>query len=115
MCPTDSEPISYYGGGPYDYVFGLIYRFHDVVHAAEQPLWNGCIQPQLRVVVELVHIKVKSHISQFIYDRISQWADHILCRDHNLPQDYYSMKKLIRDLGLLVEKIDACKNGCMLY
>ncbi|KAL2227815.1 UNVERIFIED_CONTAM: hypothetical protein Sindi_2140200 [Sesamum indicum] len=29
--------------------------------------------------------------------------------------DYYSMKKLIRDLGLLVEKIDACKNDCMLY
>ncbi|KAL0286583.1 UNVERIFIED_CONTAM: hypothetical protein Sangu_2727800 [Sesamum angustifolium] len=25
------------------------------------------------------------------------------------------MKKLIRDLGLPVENIDACKNGCMLY
>ncbi|KAL0291279.1 UNVERIFIED_CONTAM: hypothetical protein Scaly_2644500 [Sesamum calycinum] len=25
------------------------------------------------------------------------------------------MKKLIKDLGLPVEKIDTCKNGCMLY
>ncbi|KAL0360852.1 UNVERIFIED_CONTAM: hypothetical protein Sradi_3769700 [Sesamum radiatum] len=25
------------------------------------------------------------------------------------------MKKLIRDLGLPIEKIHACKNGCMLY
>ncbi|KAL0402325.1 UNVERIFIED_CONTAM: hypothetical protein Slati_4262400 [Sesamum latifolium] len=25
------------------------------------------------------------------------------------------MKKLIKDLGLPMEKIDACKNGCMLY
>ncbi|KAK4394428.1 hypothetical protein Sango_1597100 [Sesamum angolense] len=33
----------------------------------------------------------------------------------NLPRDYYSTKKLIEDLGLPVEKIDACKNGCMLY
>ncbi|KAL0342645.1 UNVERIFIED_CONTAM: hypothetical protein Scaly_1927100, partial [Sesamum calycinum] len=31
------------------------------------------------------------------------------------PGDYYSTKKLVKDLGLPVEKIDACKNGCMLY
>ncbi|KAL0307919.1 UNVERIFIED_CONTAM: hypothetical protein Scaly_2966500 [Sesamum calycinum] len=36
-------------------------------------------------------------------------------RDHTLPLDYYNTKKLIRDLSLPVEKIDACKNGCMLY
>ncbi|KAL0324635.1 UNVERIFIED_CONTAM: hypothetical protein Scaly_2430600 [Sesamum calycinum] len=29
--------------------------------------------------------------------------------------DYYNTKKLVRDLGLPVEKIDVGKNGCMLY
>ncbi|KAL0411462.1 UNVERIFIED_CONTAM: hypothetical protein Slati_3735900 [Sesamum latifolium] len=29
--------------------------------------------------------------------------------------DYYSTKKLIKDLGLPIEKIGACKNGCILY
>ncbi|KAL0405153.1 UNVERIFIED_CONTAM: hypothetical protein Slati_3829200 [Sesamum latifolium] len=29
--------------------------------------------------------------------------------------DYYNTKKLIKDLGLHIEKIGACKNGCMLY
>ena len=38
-----------------------------------------------------------------------------MTRNHTLPQDYYSTKKLIRDLGLSIEKIEACKNGCMLY
>ncbi|KAL2252898.1 UNVERIFIED_CONTAM: hypothetical protein Sindi_0084500, partial [Sesamum indicum] len=36
-------------------------------------------------------------------------------RNHTLPQDYYSTKKLLRNLGLPIEKIDVCKNGCMLY
>ncbi|KAL2252657.1 UNVERIFIED_CONTAM: hypothetical protein Sindi_0060400, partial [Sesamum indicum] len=90
-------------------------QFHDVVHAGEQPLWKNCIQFQLRAVAELVNIKVEGHISQHIYKRISQCADYILPHNHTLPQDYYSTKKLRRDLGLPIEKIDACKNACMLY
>ncbi|KAL0433375.1 UNVERIFIED_CONTAM: hypothetical protein Slati_2671800 [Sesamum latifolium] len=41
--------------------------------------------------------------------------DHIMPRDHTLPLDYYNTKKLIKDLGLPMEKIDECKNGRMLY
>ncbi|KAL0401779.1 UNVERIFIED_CONTAM: hypothetical protein Slati_4207800 [Sesamum latifolium] len=65
-------------------------RFHDVVHAAEQPLWNRCTQSQLG-------------------------ANDILPRDHTFPLDYYNTKKLIKDLSELMEKIDACRNDCMLY
>ncbi|KAK4382301.1 hypothetical protein Sango_2884600 [Sesamum angolense] len=39
----------------------------------------------------------------------------MLPREHTLPLDYYNMKNLIKDLGLPMEKIDVCKNGCMLY
>ncbi|KAL0285590.1 UNVERIFIED_CONTAM: hypothetical protein Sangu_2772600, partial [Sesamum angustifolium] len=46
---------------------------------------------------------------------ISQWANRILLSDYTLLGDYYSAKKLVKDLGLPVEKIRACKNGCMLY
>ncbi|KAL0331672.1 UNVERIFIED_CONTAM: hypothetical protein Sangu_1712700, partial [Sesamum angustifolium] len=42
-------------------------------------------------------------------------ANRILPSDHTLPGDYYSMKKLVKDLSLPIEKIHACKNGCMLY
>ncbi|KAL2232038.1 UNVERIFIED_CONTAM: hypothetical protein Sindi_1383800 [Sesamum indicum] len=107
--PTDAGPSSYYGAGSYDYVSGLVGRFHNVVHAADQLLWSGCTQSQLGAIVELANIKVDSHISKKIYDRISQWADRIL------PLDYYNMKKLVRDLGLPVEKLDVYKNGYMLY
>ncbi|KAL0402332.1 UNVERIFIED_CONTAM: hypothetical protein Slati_4263100 [Sesamum latifolium] len=66
-------------------------------------------------VAKLVDIKVDGHISERIYDRISEWADEILPCDHTVSLDYYNMKSLIKDLGLPMEKIDAYRNGCMLY
>ncbi|KAL0291085.1 UNVERIFIED_CONTAM: hypothetical protein Scaly_2649600 [Sesamum calycinum] len=72
-------------------------------------------QSQLGVVVELVDIKADGYIFERIYDKISQWTNRILSSDHTLPRDYYNTKKLVKDLGLPVEKIDACKNSCMLY
>ncbi|KAL0355354.1 UNVERIFIED_CONTAM: hypothetical protein Sradi_3982300 [Sesamum radiatum] len=36
-------------------------------------------------------------------------------RDHSFSVDYYNTKKLVKDLGLPIEKIDACKNGCMYW
>ncbi|KAL0328155.1 UNVERIFIED_CONTAM: hypothetical protein Scaly_2248100 [Sesamum calycinum] len=87
---------------------GLANRLSNIVHAADQSLWDGCTQSQLGVVVELMDIKVDGHISEKIYDRISQWANRILSFNHTLPGDYYSTKKLVKDLGLHVEKIHAC-------
>ncbi|KAL0301479.1 UNVERIFIED_CONTAM: hypothetical protein Sradi_6424700 [Sesamum radiatum] len=107
-CPTNVEPSSYYSGTPYDYVLGLADQFHNVMHVTEQSLWNYSI-------ADLVNIKDEGYIFERIYDRISQWADLILPRYHTLSLDYYSTKNLIRDLSLPVEKIDTCKNGCMLY
>ncbi|KAL0402000.1 UNVERIFIED_CONTAM: hypothetical protein Slati_4229900 [Sesamum latifolium] len=104
-CPTDAGPSSYYDRGPYDYVSGLGDRFHDVVHAVEQPLWSSCTQSQFGVAAELVDIKVDGHISKQIYDRISQWAYHILPYDHALPLDYYNTKKLVKDLGLPMRRL----------
>ncbi|KAL0294611.1 UNVERIFIED_CONTAM: hypothetical protein Sangu_3214400 [Sesamum angustifolium] len=104
-CPMDAGTGSYIydGGGPYDYdESGLTDHFSNIVHAANQPLWD-------------VDIKADGHISKRIYDRISQWANRILPSNHTLPGDYYNTKKLVKDLGLPVEKIHACKNGCVLY
>lgn len=34
--------------------------------------------------------------------------------DNNVPESFNATKKL-KELGLLVKKIDACKNKCMIY
>ncbi|KAL0455567.1 UNVERIFIED_CONTAM: hypothetical protein Slati_0895900 [Sesamum latifolium] len=115
-CPLDAGLSSYYyDGGPYDYVSGLADRFYDILHAAEQPLWNGYTTSQLAAMAELVDTKADGQLSERIYVRISQWGDYIMPHDHSFPVDYYNTNKLIKDLGLPMEKIDACKNSCMLY
>ncbi|KAL0288295.1 UNVERIFIED_CONTAM: hypothetical protein Sradi_7100900 [Sesamum radiatum] len=87
----------------------------DVISAADQPLYSGSDNhSQLSVVARLVNIKSEYNLPQSCYDEISQLIGELLPRDHTLSKDYYSTKKLIRELELPVEKIDACKAGCML-
>ncbi|KAL0419062.1 UNVERIFIED_CONTAM: hypothetical protein Sradi_1319700 [Sesamum radiatum] len=109
-CPMDVGPSSYcYGGGPYDYdKSGLANYFSNVVHAADHPLWDGCTQSQSSVVAKLVDIKADGHIYERIYDRTSQWANRIFLSDHTLPGDYYSTKKLVKDLGGFTSSEDSC-------
>ncbi|KAK4383548.1 hypothetical protein Sango_2764800 [Sesamum angolense] len=105
-CHVDAGPSSYcYGGGPYNYESGLAGRFYNIMHDVDHPLWNDCTQSQLSVVAELADIKTDDHIFKQIYDRIPQWANIILPSDHTLPGDYYSTKKLIKNLDLPVENM----------
>ncbi|KAL0315380.1 UNVERIFIED_CONTAM: hypothetical protein Sradi_5416200 [Sesamum radiatum] len=110
--PTDGTEIgpSLYG---YD-VLRLLDRFFDVICAADQPLYNGCDEFQLLAVGRLFNIKAANNKFKRCYDQVSQWASDLLPRGHTLPSSYYNTKKLIRDLGLPVEKIHAYKNGYML-
>ncbi|XP_042441453.1 uncharacterized protein LOC122026804 [Zingiber officinale] len=41
--------------------------------------------------------------------------EEILPENSDLPDSYSDAKKFIRDIGLSYEKIDACKNNCMLF
>ncbi|KAK4389666.1 hypothetical protein Sango_2303600 [Sesamum angolense] len=101
--------------GPYDYLSILSDFFYDIVHAADRVLWSGCTQSHLASVTGLIIIKAEGNNSKQTYDQICEWGNNILSRDHTLLRDYYNTKKLIRDLSLPIEKIDACKTGCMFY
>ena len=39
----------------------------------------------------------------------------MLPNDHKLPMKYYDVKKLISNLNMGYQKIDACVNDCMLF
>ena len=44
-----------------------------------------------------------------------QFMKEILPSDAHVPKTYYESKKIIRDLGMKYEKIDVCKNDCVLF
>jgi hypothetical protein len=35
--------------------------------------------------------------------------------NHKMPKDMYQSKKILSSLGMEYEKIDVCKNNCMLF
>ena len=94
----------------------IYYKFQEVLSAANEPLYSGCdSQTKLSLTSRLLNIKADHNMSQDCFNDIVQAFDDTLPRDHNLPLDFYSMKKLVKDLGLPVERIDVCRDGCMLY
>ncbi|KAK4397285.1 hypothetical protein Sango_1565100 [Sesamum angolense] len=101
-----AQRMVFYAVGPSYFV-----SFHEGVadDGTGSCLW---MPSQLGVIAELW---ISWNIFDRIYDRRFQWANRILPSDHTLPGDYYNTKKLVKDLGLFIEKIHACKNGCMLY
>ncbi|KAK4384311.1 hypothetical protein Sango_3073800 [Sesamum angolense] len=91
------------------------YEAPSVPQVSEEPTSAGHFEGVLDDGTRSCPMDAYDQISERIYNRISQWANKLLSFDHTLPGDYYSTKKLVKDLGLPVKKIHACKNGCMLY
>ena len=49
------------------------------------------------------------------YNQMMQLLKEALPEDNTDLDSFYRTKKLVRSLGLPVEKIDCCESGCMLY
>ena len=91
-------------------------NFFDLLSAADQELWPGCDNmTQLGSVVRILNIKSEGHISDRSLNEILSWYNDSLPIDNNMIDSFYEMKKLLRSLGLAVEKIDCCQLGCMIF
>ena len=79
-----------------------------MLSAVKKELWPGCQRhSQLSLVARMLNMKAEQHMSQLIKEVVS---------DENLvTENFYSTKRLVRGLGLPVEKIHCCNNGCMFF
>ena len=80
-------------------------------------MWNGNPygHSQLSVVSKLLNIKVEHHIFERCYNEICTLMKGLLSIDNLMTDNFYSIKKLVRGLGLPVQKIDCGENNCILY
>ncbi|XP_060181861.1 uncharacterized protein LOC132611443 [Lycium barbarum] len=90
-------------------------RFYDLLRAADADLYPGSSLSQLAVVSRMLNIKMENTMSQRGYNQMMQLLKEALPEDNKVLDSYYQTKKLVRSLGLPVEKIDCCDSGCMLY
>ena len=91
-------------------------KFYDMLNAVDEKLWDGCTKhSQMSAVAQLLHMKSEHHFSERCFDDFTQFLQEVLPEDNKMVDNFYRTKKLVQGLGLPVEKIDCCKNSCVIY
>lgn len=90
-------------------------KFYKVLEDANKELYPGCKNfSVLSFIVRLFHSKCIGKCNDqgfsMMLDTLREAFPNAL-----IPKSLYEMRKIIRDLGLSYERIDACPNDCMLY
>ncbi|XP_058002287.1 uncharacterized protein LOC131179456 [Hevea brasiliensis] len=86
-----------------------------MLQVANQEVWPGCESHSDSLVARMLNIKAEHHLSERCFDDICQLMKEVLPDENLMTENFYSTKKLVQALGLPVEKIHCCTNGCMLY
>ncbi|CAL8150888.1 unnamed protein product [Prunus armeniaca] len=91
-------------------------QYEKLLKNANQELYPGCESfSVLTAIVELMHGKIKYHMSNLCFDYFLGVFKRMLPTDNCLPKDHKQAQKVLNGLGLGYEKIHACKNNCMLF
>jgi len=91
-------------------------KFYSLLGDFEKPLYQGSKISKLSTLIKLLHIKSMGRWSNESFTMLLKMLKEELLPDEaDLPNTYYGAKKVIRNLGLSYERIDACRNDCMLY
>jgi hypothetical protein len=90
-------------------------QFYDKLISANKPIYEGATQSILSISVQLLAIRSNWHVPQRGIDFVAQMLKTVCPIQKCLPENCYQATQLVSKLGLKVEKIDCCKNGCMLY
>lgn len=89
-------------------------KFYRLLKQYQEPLTvEGTTMSKLSYIVKLLHLKVLNKWSDSSFDSLLKLQRQAFGTE--LPDSYYEAKKLIKDLGLDFQKIDACQNDCILY
>ncbi|XP_077237173.1 uncharacterized protein LOC143878834 [Tasmannia lanceolata] len=90
-------------------------KFYKLVEDAELELYPGCKLSKLSFVVQIFHIKCLNGWSNKSFTMLLELLKEAFPTGASVPESFYETKKIISDLGLHYDKIDACPNDCMLF
>jgi len=91
-------------------------KFYSLLKDFELPFYQNSKASKLSTLIKLLHIKSMGRWSNASFTMLLKMLKEELLPDGaNLPNSYYEAKKIIKELALSYDKIDACTNDCMLY
>jgi hypothetical protein len=86
-----------------------------LLKALEEPLHEHTKVTMLTFVARLMVIKSKFFFSNHCYNELLKLIGDALLNPNKLPKDMYHSKKIVKGHGMDYEKIDICRNSCMLF
>jgi hypothetical protein len=86
-----------------------------MLRASQEPLHEHMTVSVLAFMTCIMTIKSKFAFSNKCYKKLLSLFSDVLPSNHKMPKDMYQSKKLLSTLGMKYEKIDACKDNCMLF
>jgi hypothetical protein len=90
-------------------------KFFKLLKDSEEQLHEHSDVSIVAFVTRLMAIKSKYFFSNNCYNEILKLLGDMLPKPNKLPKDMYHSKIIIKGLGMDNEKIDVCKNNCMLF
>ncbi|XP_030936487.1 uncharacterized protein LOC115961691 [Quercus lobata] len=91
-------------------------HFDKLEEDAKRELYPGCTDYSiLKFVIEMLNVKVMINLSNKGLDMMLELLTKVLLKGNLVPRSTYEAKKILRDLGMSYEHIDACKNDCALF
>ncbi|KAF6156877.1 hypothetical protein GIB67_000417, partial [Kingdonia uniflora] len=91
-------------------------EINKVVQDAMAVLYPGCKGfTVLNFVIILYKLKVKHNWSKISFTELFQLFQEVLPPDNKAPTNSYNASKIISQVGLDYQEIDACPNDCILY
>jgi hypothetical protein len=92
-----------------------VQKFFDMLRASEEPLHEHTTVSVLAFMTCIMSIKSKFTFSNKCYKELLSLISNVLPSNHKMPKDMHQSKKKLFALGIEYEKIDVCKNNCMIF
>jgi hypothetical protein len=92
-----------------------VQKFFDMLRASEEPLHEHTTVSVLAFVARITSIKSKFAFSNKCYNELLSLISDILPSNHKMLKDMYQSKKLLSTLGMEYEKIEVCKENCIIF
>jgi hypothetical protein len=92
-----------------------VQKFFDMLRASEEPLHEHTTVSVLAFITCITSIKSKFAFSNKCYKELLSLFSDVFPSKHKMSKYMYQYKKLLSALGMEYEKIDVCKDNCMIF
>jgi hypothetical protein len=92
-----------------------VQKIFNILRASEEPLHEHMTISFLAFITRITSIKSKIAFSNKCYKEHLSMFNDVLPSNHKMPKDMFQSKKLLSALGMEYEKINVCKDNCMIF